>query len=102
MTSALMLTGVVTGILVVVIVNVALLSPAGTVTVPGTVASAEPEDSATTEPPVGALPLSLTVPVVESPPSIGLVANSTSEAIGGSMVRMNDLVAPPPTPVIVA
>jgi len=50
------------------IVNVAELLPAATVTEEGTVASAEVLDRVTTDPPVGAGPVSVTVPVEEDPP----------------------------------
>ena len=53
----------------VVTVNVLVLEPAGTVTLPGTVAMAEFEvDIATVLPPEGALAESLTVPVAVFPP----------------------------------
>ena len=51
-------------------VKVALLLPAGTVTLPGTVAAAGvPLCSVTTAPPAGAAPVSVTVPVEEAPPT---------------------------------
>jgi len=55
---------------VVVIGKVALVAPAGTVTLAGTVATAvSPLDSAIVDPPVGAAPLRVTVPVEELPPA---------------------------------
>jgi hypothetical protein len=48
-------------------VNVAELAPAGTVTVAGTDASLEPEESATTAPPEGAAAESTTLPVTVPP-----------------------------------
>ena len=53
---------------VVEIVNCAVFDPAATVTLAGTVAYDELDDSCTTVPPVGAVPVSVTVPVTELPP----------------------------------
>ena len=54
----------------VVAVKVAVVAPASTVTVPGTCAAAVLlELKLTTAPPVGAAPLSVTVPVEELPPT---------------------------------
>ena len=82
---------------VVFTVNVALLAPAATITVAGTVAAdvllLERE---TTAPPVGAGPLSVTVPVEGDPP-VTLVGFSVSEErvrAGGSTVSEAVLVAP--------
>lgn len=52
----------------VVILKVAEVLPAGTVTVDGTCASALLLASVTVTPPAGAAPLSVTVPVLEDPP----------------------------------
>lgn len=52
----------------VVMVNVADVAPAGTVTETGTVAEAPPDFSATTTPPAGAGAVSVTVPVTLLPP----------------------------------
>ena len=49
--------------------KVAVLAPAATVTLAGTVAAVLFLDSVTTAPPAGAGPLSLTVPVAEFPPT---------------------------------
>ncbi len=53
----------------VVIANVAEEAPAGTVTEPGTTTAALLEESVTTNPPSGALPLRLTVPTLDAPPT---------------------------------
>ena len=56
----------------VLTVKVALVAPAGTVTLEGTVAAAVLLlESVTCAPPAGAGPLSVTVPVEEFPPEIG-------------------------------
>ena len=54
----------------VAIVNVALDEPAGTVTLAGTVTVSPLLDNATTAPPDGAGPVSVAVPVTESPPTM--------------------------------
>jgi hypothetical protein len=72
----------------VVIENVALVAPASTVTLAGTCAAAVLLlDSVTTAPPVGAAPLSVTVPVDPAPPTtlVGVTATELSAT----------LVAPP-------
>jgi hypothetical protein len=78
-----MVTGVDVVTALVLTVNVALLAPAPTVTVAGTVAAdvllLERE---TTAPPVGAGPLSVTVPVEGDPP-VTLVGASVSEERAG-------------------
>ncbi|PYU81190.1 MAG: hypothetical protein DMG50_17055 [Acidobacteria bacterium] len=68
----------------VLTVNVALVAPAATVTLEGTVTAAVLLlESATCAPPVGAAPLNVTVPVEELPP-VTLVGFSPSEArVGG-------------------
>ena len=70
----------------VVIVNVALLAPPGTVTLAGTVATVVSWlESETTTPPAGAAPASVTVPSESSPPVtvLGLMLREAS-APGGS------------------
>ena len=83
--------------LLVLTMNVALLAPAGTVTLAGTVAAAVlPLIMETDAPPLGAGPLSITVPVEGDPP-VTLVGFSVSEErvrVGGSTVREAVLVAP--------
>src|SRR5216683_889537 len=74
-----MLTVVDASTALVLTVNVALVAPAATVTLDGTLAAAVLLlDSATTAPPDGAAPLSVTVPVEEFPPTT-LVGFSVSE-----------------------
>jgi hypothetical protein len=92
-----MVTGVDVVTALVFTVNVALSAPAATVTLTGTVAAAvlllERE---TTASPVGAGPLSVTVPVEGDPP-VTLVGFSVSEErvrAGGSTVSEAVLVAP--------
>jgi hypothetical protein len=62
----------------VLTVNVALLAPAVTVTLEGTLAAPLLLESITCAPPVGAGPLSVTVPVEGDPP-VTLVGFSVSE-----------------------
>ena len=63
-----MLTGVDAATALVLIVKVALVAPAGTVTLEGTLAAVPLLESVTCAPPAGAIPLSVTVPVEELPP----------------------------------
>ena len=49
-------------------VNVAVVNPASTVTLAGTV-TGSPPDNDTTAPPAGAAPVRVAVPVTESPPT---------------------------------
>jgi hypothetical protein len=63
-----MVTGVAAVTALVVTVNVALLAPAATVTLEGTVAADALLERSTTTPPLGAAPLSVTVPVEDAPP----------------------------------
>ncbi len=66
---------------VVVTVNVAVELPAATVTVAGTVALDEFDASPTLVPPAGALPLMVTVPVEEFPPTTVVGARVTDESV---------------------
>ena len=59
-------------------VKVAVFAPAATVTVAGTVALAELEVSATTDPPVGAAELRVTVAVEVKPP-VTLVGDNVKD-----------------------
>ena len=74
---------------VVVIVNVALVAPAATVTLAGTVAAAVLLlPSVTTAPPVGAALLNVTVPVEEAPPVTVAGLTDTEETVGGFTVSV--------------
>jgi hypothetical protein len=65
-------------------VNVALLAPAGTVTLEGTLATPLSLESCTSVPPEGAGPLSVTVPIEVCKPPMTLVGFSVSEdSVGG-------------------
>ena len=82
----------------VVIVNVALLAPAATVTLDGTVAADVLSLlSDTSAPPTGAGPLSVTVPVEGLPPTTldGFTPSELNPAATGVTVRGADLVIPP-------
>ena len=75
----------------VVIVNVAVVAPAGTVTLAGTVPIVvELDASVTTAPPVGAARVSVTVPVTATPPVAAetFVVNVDSAAAGGVTVTV--------------
>lgn len=81
----------------VVTVKVAVVAPAGTVTLEGTLAAALLLESRTCAPPAGAGPFSVTVPV-DAPrgPPITLVGFRVSEdTIGGSTVSVAVCVPPP-------
>ena len=77
-------------------VKVALLLPPGTVTLAGTLAAPLLLERVTCAPPVGAGPLSVTVPVEDCTPPTTLVGFSVSEAtVGGVTVSEADVLAPP-------
>lgn len=80
-------------------VKVALVAPAGTVTVAGTLAAALSLARATWAPLVGAGPLNVTVPLEDSTPPTTLAGFRVRDArIGrgaGFIVRVADLVTPP-------
>jgi hypothetical protein len=67
--------------------NVALVDPAGTVTVEGTLTGSVPDNDTTTPPP-GAAPLRIAVPVTEFPPTT-LDALSEIEASATDAVTVN-------------
>src|SRR5882762_1292616 len=81
--------------------NVALVAPAGTATLEGTLAAPLLLETATCAPPAGAGPLNVTVPVEDCRPPITLVGFSVREesvgAGGGAAVTVSeaDLVTPP-------
>src|SRR5258705_5202084 len=68
---------------VVVTANVALVAPAATVTLAGTVVALELSESETAAPPPGAAALKVTVPVEALPPTtlLGLRENADSVAV---------------------
>ena len=80
-------------------VKVALLLPAGTVTLEGTLAAALLLESVTDAPPVGAGPLSVTVPTEDcTPPRIVVGFNAREETVGSSggvTVSEAEVLAPP-------
>ena len=77
--------------------NVALVAPAGMMTLEGTLAAPLLLESSTCAPPVSAGPLSVTVPVEGDPPItlIGLSAIEESVAEPGVTVSEAVLVPPP-------
>ena len=91
--------------LTVVTVKLALVEPAGTVTLDGTVATAVlPLDSETTAPPAGAAPLRVTVPCEAFPPTtlVGFRVNDDSvTAVAGVTVSVALFVVPFNVPEIV-
>src|SRR5713226_2615208 len=91
---------------IVVTVNVALVAPAATVTLTGTVAAAVLLlDSVTTAPPPGAAPVSATVPCVVFPPVRLVLASVTEDMVGGGdpgdTVSETVSVVPPYVPEMV-
>ena len=80
----------------VVIVNGALVAPAGTVTLPGTVAAGLLLDSVTCAPPVGAGPSSVAVPVELLPPVtvVGFTPSEERRTGFGFTVRVAVRVTP--------
>ena len=84
----------------VLTVNVALVAPAATVTLDGTVAAAVLLlESVTVAPPAGAAPLNVTVPVEEFPPVTLVGFSDSDERVGGGgdagvTVSEADRVAP--------
>jgi hypothetical protein len=75
----------------VVVVKVALVAPAATVTLAGTCTAALLLDRLTTAPPLGAAPLKVTVPVEELPPvtAVGLkLSPLTVGSAGGFTVSV--------------
>ncbi len=74
---------------VVVTVKVAVVAPAATVTLAGTVADPPLLDKLTTAPPVCAALLSVTVPVEEAPPVTAVGFNLRDDKIGGGGFTVN-------------
>jgi hypothetical protein len=66
----------------VVIVNFALVAPAATVTLAGTLTTAELSDSVTIVPPAGAAALRVTVPLEELPPTTLVGFSDTADSVG--------------------
>lgn len=85
----------------VVIVNVALVAPAATVTLAGTVTWVLELDSVTFAPPLGAGPFNVTVAVSLSPPTTDVPAANALSA-GGLTVTVVDCVTPEPFAIMVA
>src|SRR5207245_2394007 len=91
----------------VLTVNAALVAPAGTVTLEGTLATVVLLlESVIVAPPVGAAPLNVTVPVEEFPPVTLVGFNETEERVAGGgdagvTVSEADLLAPLKAAVIV-
>ena len=84
----------------VLTVKVAVVAPAGTATLEGTLAAPLLLESATCAPPAGAAPLNVRVPVEEFPPItlVGFSVSEESEGAGGEAgvtVNEADLVTPP-------
>ncbi len=79
----------------VVTVKVALVAPAATVTLAGTVATAVLLlERLTVAPPLGAAPLSVTVPCEELPPVTLLGFSVSEERVGGNTVSVAVCVEP--------
>jgi len=77
-------------------VKVALLLPAGTITLEGTLAAPLLLESITCAPPAGAGPLSVTVPMDDCAPPITLVGfNVSEETVGGVTANEADVLTPP-------
>src|SRR5947207_14192308 len=81
-----MVTGVDAATALVLIVKVAVVLAAGTVTLEGTLAAVLLLESVTCAPPAGAGPLSVTVPVEEFPPAtlVGFSASEERERAGAA------------------
>ena len=77
-----MLTKVADATVEVVIVKFALVVPAATVTLAGTLAAAEVSDSVTSIPPAGAAALRVTVPVADLPPTTLVGFSDIADKVG--------------------
>jgi hypothetical protein len=101
-TEAVMFGFVVLGTGVVDIAKLALVPPAATVTEVGVVALGSLDPSATTQPPVGAGPLNVIVPVDGLPPVTDVGLRDTVTGTGGAILRFAVTVAFCALAVIVA
>jgi hypothetical protein len=91
-----MVTGVeVATALLVLRLKLALVPPAGTVTLAGTTAAGSLLESVTCAPPAGAGAFSVTVPVEGLPPVTLVGLRASDETIGGITVSVAICVAPP-------
>ena len=79
----------------VVTVKVAVVAPAATVTLAGTVAAALLEESVTAIPPAGAGPLRVKVPLELLPPTTGLGVSEIEYRVGCPTMMLQVLVAEP-------
>jgi hypothetical protein len=86
---------------VVVTLNVAVVDPAATVTLAGTVADALLDSSVTTRPPAGAADVNVTVPVLAVPPVTDVGFKVTVLSTGAVIPRDADWLTPPSVVVIV-
>lgn len=90
-----MVTGVLSATALVPMLKLALVAPAGTVTVAGMEAAPLSSESATCAPPEGAGAVRVTVPVEPVPPVTLAGLTLSAETAGGSTVREAVRVAPP-------
>jgi hypothetical protein len=79
----------------VVMLKVALVAPAATVTLAGTLAAALVLESPTCAPPAAAGPSSVTVPVTGVPPVTLALLRLSAATLGGTTVSDAVCVAPP-------
>src|SRR2546426_5577191 len=93
-----MLTSVDVATALVLRLKLALVPPAGTVTLEGTVAAGLLLESATCAPPAGAGAFSVTVPVEELPPVTLVGLTVSDETIGGITGSVAGRAAPPQEP----
>ena len=79
---------------VVAIENAALVAPAATVTLAGTLAAVLSSESETTAPPAGAAALNVTVPCAVVPPATveGLTTSDVGVGSAGAVVTMREAI----------